>query len=113
MSTQTTTIAKLNDEFRRAIFNQPPGHVVMTQSLRAVFQQEAIIQILTKIRDYDDFHKGNDPYGEHDFGAFDQDEERILWKIDYYDQNLEFGSENPADPTITKRVMTIMQPQDW
>jgi Protein of unknown function (DUF3768) len=29
-------------------------------------------------------------------------------KLDYYDHTLTFGSENPADPTITTRVLTIM-----
>ena len=50
----------------------------------------------------------NDPYGEHDFGSFDYKGQKIFWKIDYYDLNYEYMSENPADPTITNRVLTIM-----
>jgi hypothetical protein len=26
----------------------------------------------------------NDPHGEHDFGAFEHEGQRIFWKIDYY-----------------------------
>jgi Protein of unknown function (DUF3768) len=34
--------------------------------------------------------------------------ERIFWKIDYYDENLEHGSEDPSDLFKTTRVLTIM-----
>ncbi len=54
------------------------------------------------------FTPDNDPFGEHDFGAFEQNGERIVWKIDYYDLAMEFGSPDPADPYQTTRVLTIM-----
>jgi hypothetical protein len=44
-------------------------------------------------------------YGEQDFGAFMIGEQRLLWKIDYYDLSLEFDSNAPADPAQTKRVL--------
>lgn len=50
----------------------------------------------------------NDPHGEHDFGSFDVDGERLFWKIDYYDPSLSGGSEDPADEAATRRVITIM-----
>jgi hypothetical protein len=31
----------------------------------------------------------------------------------YYDTALEFGSENPADASVTRRVLTIMLPEDY
>ena len=34
--------------------------------------------------------------------------DKIIAKIDYYDLNYEFMSENPANPDITNRVLTIM-----
>ena len=49
-----------------------------------------------------------DTYGERDFGAFTFRGERVFFKIDYYDLNLEYGSEDPADASITARVVTIM-----
>ena len=36
----------------------------------------------------------------------------IRFAIDYYDRALECGSQDPADPEITIRVMTIMLPED-
>ena len=36
----------------------------------------------------------------------------VYFKIDTYDLKLEYGSEDPADPSVTTRVMTIMLAQD-
>jgi hypothetical protein len=70
-------------------------------------------QILRKVRAFDTFTPDNDPYGEHDFGAFDHGGERIFWKIDYYDTELENGSPDPADPEVTTRVLTILLADEW
>ena len=70
--------------------------------------QEKVNQIVRKVQTFDQFTKDNDPYEEHDYGSFVHEGEKILWKIDYYDKNLEFGSEDPADPSKTTRVLTIM-----
>jgi hypothetical protein len=37
----------------------------------------------------------------------------ILFKIDYYDVNLEFGSPDAADPAVTKRVITLMLAEEY
>src|SRR3546814_9626828 len=63
----------------------------------------------------------NDPHGEQDLGAVyrlvseewthhrPQDDkeiaETVFWKIDYYDNALEFGSEAPWDDAKTTRVI--------
>lgn len=36
-----------------------------------------------------------------------------MFKIDYYDLELEYGSEDPADPEQTVRVLTVMLPSDY
>ncbi|HTE95376.1 MAG TPA: DUF3768 domain-containing protein, partial [Bradyrhizobium sp.] len=43
--------------------------------------------------------------GEHDFGAFEFEGAPIMFKIDYYDKDLNFHSPNPADPAVTERVL--------
>jgi hypothetical protein len=37
---------------------------------------------------------------------------RHLFKIDYYDASMEFGSEDPADLSKITRVLTIMLAED-
>lgn len=65
-------------------------------------------EIMNKVRLYDEFNAANDPYAEHDFGSIEHNGHRICFKMDYYDPNLEYGSEDPADPEQTVRVMTVM-----
>lgn len=38
---------------------------------------------------------------------------QVLWKIDYYDTNLQFCSEAPADEARTRRVLTIMLSDEY
>jgi hypothetical protein len=75
--------------------------------------------IISKVRTFDSFTEDNDPHGEHDFGVvYTNDPEsvytkKVFWKIDYYDSKLEYGSENPADPNQTTRVLTIMLASEY
>jgi len=62
---------------------------------------------------FSDFDKENDPYGEHDFGNFTLAGRKFFFKVDYYDSNMEFGSEDPADPSKTTRVLTIMLAEEY
>lgn len=55
----------------------------------------------------------NDPYGEHDFGKVVVNGVSCFWKISYYDNRLEYGSEDPANPDITTRVLTIMLTSEY
>jgi hypothetical protein len=64
--------------------------------------------IREKVETFDVFTPDNDPHGERDFGAFEHNGTRIFWKIDYYAPDMEHGSEDPADPKQTVRVLTIM-----
>lgn len=97
-------IARLNDEFRRT---GAGGQVFQTAGIAAMPESDQRA-IHTKVRLFATFNEANDPYGEHDFGAFKHNGEDIFWKIDYYAPDMEYGSEDPADPDQTVRVMTIM-----
>ena len=102
--TDTDKIRQLNDTFRRTLVG---ANVMLTLGIRMKSEKE-VAEILDRVRTFNDFNKSNDPYGEHDCASFDYHGDRIIWKIDYYDQNHEFLSDNPAVPTITNRVLTIM-----
>ena len=109
-ATQISPIAQLNDRFRQGDFNL--GRVHTTQGVNAlssVDQQE----LFRLVRMFDDFTEGNDPYGEHDFGTIEFQDEKYFWKIDYYSPDLEQGSEDPGNTAVTTRVMTLMHSSEY
>ena len=97
-------IATLNDNFRHTFIG---GQVLLTAGISAMSSEDKA-NIMSLVQNFNDFNEGNDPYAEHDFGSFDYKDEKILWKIDYYDQNNKYMSEDPSNPDITNRVLTIM-----
>ena len=84
----------------------------MTTGIQGFSPQDQVL-IFQKIAAFHDFSEDNDPYGEHDFGRVFHDGQAILWKIDYYDKNYKMASEDPADPEITNRVMTVMLASEY
>lgn len=105
----THAITSLNDEFRSSLVG---GRVLLTQGVDALGTDEKT-RLLTAVMTYTAFSGDNDPWGEHDFGSIDQDGTRYFWKIDYYDPCGENGSEDPADPAKTLRVLTIMRADEY
>lgn len=98
VSTNETSakIAELNDKFRK----------VETMSVsRGVFSLPDVLGIIRAVRSFSDFNKNNDPYGEHDFGSFVWDGDKIFWKIDYYDPSFEMWCD-PLHPEC-ERVLTV------
>lgn len=97
-------IALLNDEFRNTFQG---GKVMMTAGV-AELPDIVIAAALCAVASFDRFTAENDPHGEHDFGSFELVNRMFFWKIDYYDLQCEFGSEDPGNPEKTTRVLTIM-----
>lgn len=106
---ETEKIAALNDAFRKTFRG---GRIMMSASVDGLpdcVKANALLEVAT----FKEFTKDNDPYGEHDFGAFELVGRRFFWKIDYYDKQCSMGSENPADPDNTTRVLTLMLAEDY
>ncbi len=120
------TIRRLNDAAR-----SHPGtasFVNITQGVQALPDADRFLA-LAAIVGFSQFDKGNDPYGEHDFGAVYRlatgkwtderpSDERavagtVFWKVDCYDNTLTYGSETPWDERQTKRVLTIMLASEY
>lgn len=106
---QTKAIRRLNDAFRTTLQG---GRVVITAGVDAL-GSERLAALIKKVRTFNSFSPENDPHGEHDFGAFDDEGDRFFFKIDYYDSRCEYGSENPADPKQTVRVLTLMLSDEY
>src|SRR5436190_16119471 len=109
MTCKTKAIRALNDELRQ---NFATGTAVMTVGVAAL-GAETVARIVKTIAVYDDFCHANDPYEEHDFGSFKVDGHMIYFKIDYFDHDLSMHSPDPADPSVTQRVITIMLAEEY
>tara|TARA_R110002167_G_scaffold38412_12_gene119646 strand:- start:1714 stop:2037 length:324 start_codon:yes stop_codon:yes gene_type:complete len=105
----TERIRELNDAFRRTFVG---GRVAVTAGVAA---QPTDVQamVLRKVATFDAFDEDNDPHGEHDFGAFELTGRRFFWKLDYYDNELTYGSPDPSDPDVTTRVLTVMLAEEY
>lgn len=97
-------IRELNDRFRSTTTG---GRVMLTAGVDALSNVHKTL-LLERVRTFDAFTGDNDPHKEHDFGAVEFLGRKFFWKIDYYDPEMQFGSEDPADPEKTTRVLTIM-----
>jgi hypothetical protein len=101
---KTDRIRVLNDNFRSTFIG---GQVVMTAGVSEL-PMDVKAKALLMVKSFNNFTGDNDPYGEHDFGFFEIAGDTFYWKIDYYDADCRYGSEDPADPEMTTRVLTIM-----
>jgi len=102
-------IRDLNDAFRTTFKG---GKVTMTASV-AELPECVRANALQKVASFADFSQDNDPHEEHDFGSFELVGRKFFWKIDYYDKRCEYGSEDPANPDVTTRVLTLMLAEDY
>jgi|SRR5579862_370689 len=102
-------IRVLNDNFRSTFIG---GRLLLTSGVSELPIDVKAKALLT-VKAFKDFTGDNDPYSEHDFGSFEILDEKFFWKIDYYDIDCQGGSEDPADPSKTTRVLTIMLAQEY
>ncbi len=105
----TGRIRELNDLARQSFTG---CRVMITRGI-AELGNDAVQHILGKIRSYDAFTPDNDPYGEHDFGSFQWCEHQVFWRWDYYDLDYSMHSPDPADETVTARVLTVMLAEEY
>ncbi len=104
-------IRELNDQFRKTL-DPTLGRVMLTAGVNAL-PSDVSAMATRKVATFDAFDADNDPHREHDFGSFDLAGDKFFWKIDYYDRSLEFGSDDPADPAKTTRVLTLMLAEEY
>ena len=123
---QAARIAPLNDLARQTM--GVACTVVATVGFRSLSDADQS-RVRELIETFDAFTEDNDPHGERDFGCVYQlgngrwtterprvredERARVFWKLDYYDRELRFASEDAADPAITRRVLTIMLADEY
>jgi Protein of unknown function (DUF3768) len=101
---QSNPIAALNDAFRQTTTRD----MLITQGVQTFEDVPGLVQA---VRDFNDFTPDNDPYGEHDFGAIKWEQQKTFWKIDYYDQELQYW----CDPLLPecRRILTVMLASEY
>ncbi|MCG2633070.1 DUF3768 domain-containing protein [Bradyrhizobium sp. WYCCWR 13023] len=110
MSCDKARIRALNDDLRQHLLG---GGAVMTTGIAAL-GPEAVQRLVKTIAVFDDFCNANDPHEEeHDFGMFDFEGAKVIFKIDYYDSTMTHHSPDPADPAVTERVITLMLADEY
>ena len=106
---RTLRIRALNDRLRRLGL----GGMVMGSRGFVALDTATQVEVLAAVRSFDAFTEANDPWGEHDCAVIEVAGERVIWKIDAYDRSLTLASPDPADPKVTRRVLTIMLAEEY
>ena len=102
-------IRLLNDNFRTTLVG---GRMYMTAGVDAL-PLDTKARVLLAVQSFDKFTEDDDPHHEHDFGSFEIEGETYFFKIDYYAVDMAGGSEDPADPAKTARVLTVMRADEY
>lgn len=106
---QAARIRELNDAFRRSFVG---GRVLLTPGVDELDEAEKSA-LLRSVREFDSFSSDDDPHQEHDFVSVEHNGTTYFAKIDYYATDMESGSEDPADPSQSVRVLTIMRADEY
>ena len=119
---QAEVIAAQNDMFRRALVNPGirrkcydegiTGNLVLSHNV-AARPPDFLRTAIEAVAAFSTFNADNDPHGDHSFGVITVEGCRLFWKIDLYDLELDFGSERAYDPTVTERILTVLEPTEY
>ena len=108
-SEKSARIRELNDQLRCKGIG---GRVLITRGIEALGPDGAR-DVLTAVAGFNDFSEDNDPWGEHDCAVLTVNGHRVIFKIDYYDRDLQFHSPDASDPAVTERVLTVMLSEEY
>lgn len=109
---RTEIIGALNDRCRHGLDRR--ARIVITRSCLATFAEAGLptlavqIEIMAALRT----HAFDARDRERNRGEFELHGHTVYFAIDYYDLALEYGSEDPANVSITRRVLTVMMRED-
>ena len=107
---RTKRVRRLNNAARRG--EGVNLTVVVTAGVQGL-GEDTVMAAIRAVAGFDDFTEDNDPHGEHEFGAIAIAEQRLFWKLDYFDLRLKWHSPDKANPAVTQRVLTIMLASEY
>jgi hypothetical protein len=108
--TPSFSLSELNDRFRTTYSG---GNVMLTPSVLCL-PSGVRATLLERVKSFSSFDEKTDPEGDHRFGTIPLvGYGCFFWKIDYYNRSLMGASEDPRNPTVTARVLTIMHAGEY
>lgn len=111
---RTEAIARLNDRARLGL--DPTARIVFTRASLATFCDPDSIEVMfVQAQLLAAFRACSfaEDSPERDFASIEFRGHKVWLMIDCYDRNLEYGSDDPADASVTTRVVTILRPSDY
>ena len=109
MNREAERIRALNDNLRT---KGEGGDIVITRRIHALGAND-VIEVIRAVQTFAAFELANDPYGEHDCALLRVVNQRVMFKIDYYNLTLTGHSPDAGDPAVTRRVLTIMLADEY
>ena len=106
---KSARIRELNDQLRCKGIG---GRVLITRGIEALGPDRAR-DVLTAVARFNDFSEDNDPWREHDCAVLTVNGYRVIFKVDYFDRDLQFHSPDASDPAVTERVLTVMLSEEY
>ena len=108
------SIARLNDRCRQGL--DRTARIMVTRTCLGTFASgNGAMEIVVQARLYAAIRHyvfADADAAERDRGNYEIEGTTVYFKIDYYDAAFEYGSEDPADASLTRRVLTIMVRED-
>lgn len=107
-------IAAINDEYRLNLAESGCGEVFMSKGIQSILMQmptyEFLLEHMRLIDIVATFEHGDSATDgdKRDFGLFSWRDEQCCWKFDYLDKHFSGLSRDPANVSVTRRVVTIM-----
>ena len=112
--TRLATIARLNDRCRQGI--DRTARIMVTRTCLGTFASgDRAMEIVVQARLFAALRRHvftEADAAKRDRGNFEFEDTTVYFKIDYYDAAFEYGSEDPADASKTRRVLTIIIRED-
>src|SRR5258708_1076979 len=88
------------------------GEVMVTAGLDAL-GTATVIRILLEVAAFTDFNAHNIPPTHHHYRVLSVHCLPIAFKIDYFERTLTYRSADPADPSLTVRIMAVMLSHEY
>jgi len=103
-------VAAGNLLFIRTLIQSPRHKINLSEAVAYLSESNSqkFQDLITLIREFNEFNKDNDPYGEKDFGRVTLGDKQYFFKIDLYDSSWEWGWDSSSN-TEPCRLLNIME----